>query len=290
MRAAIVSTLLLASATDAFAPTPATKASSTALNHIDTRHNIPGQELGIWPQSCQDKHGNYVPCDAISGHERRASWQTYAPPHGTPTQVGAIGCPGGGDWCYANSFDGASPIPDNDNRVMKKRAATVAAALAGLGRGVGGAASVARTFGTAAAGMGSDGGGAGGGSLPALPSATASGGGGGSSVSGEDLEVDRCRHFRRQLRRQRTATRCRGRISARGGRALLPSMFTVVVSARWVKLDLAAAYHRRLDRTRRVCCRLRVVLQRVVLRRGWVRQVVLRRTVLVAGNPNPKGL
>lgn len=130
------------------------------------------QEMGIWPTSCRDERGNYVPCVAISGHERRASWESYAPVHGLPTQTGAIGCPGGGDWCYASSYGAAQPIPGSAE--VRKRAATVAAALAGLGSGVGGALSVARSIGgaPAASGAGSDG--------SAVPSA-------GGSVMGEDV-------------------------------------------------------------------------------------------------------
>jgi len=133
-----IATILLAvSTTDAFAPpTSPSTTTSTALNHIDTRKRIEGQELGIWPTSCRDKSGTYVPCDAISGEEVRESWASYAPEHGSPSNYGAIGCPGGGDWCYASSYGAASPIPHGAD--MKKRAANVAAALAGLGSGVGG--------------------------------------------------------------------------------------------------------------------------------------------------------
>eukprot|EP00578_Thalassiosira_sp_NH16_P014223 CAMPEP_0181111000 /NCGR_PEP_ID=MMETSP1071-20121207/19025_1 /TAXON_ID=35127 /ORGANISM="Thalassiosira sp., Strain NH16" /LENGTH=137 /DNA_ID=CAMNT_0023194831 /DNA_START=121 /DNA_END=531 /DNA_ORIENTATION=+ len=131
------SILLLASTAEAFtAPTASTSStttprtrSSTALNHIDTRKQLIDQELGIWPQSCQDRTGNYVPCDALSGHDRRASWETYAPAHGAPTSYGAVGCPGGGDWCYASSYGAAAPIPGNADVV--KKASMVAAALAG---------------------------------------------------------------------------------------------------------------------------------------------------------------
>jgi len=161
----LATVLLIASTTDAFAPpTSTSKTSSTALNHIDTRHRLSEQELGIWPTSCRDKSGAYVPCDAISGHERRAMWESYAPVHGTPTQTGAIGCPGGGDWCYASSYGAATPVAASDD--VKWRAANVAAALAGLGSGVGGAADVARTIAT----IGGTGGGAA--AAPALPAAS----------------------------------------------------------------------------------------------------------------------
>lgn len=65
-------------------------------------------------------------------------WESYAPVHGSPTSTGAIGCPGGGDWCYASSYGVATPIAGT-NAGNKKRAAGIAAALAGLGNGVGGA-------------------------------------------------------------------------------------------------------------------------------------------------------
>mmetsp|Transcript_16213 Transcript_16213/g.35042 ORF Transcript_16213/g.35042 Transcript_16213/m.35042 type:complete len:247 (-) Transcript_16213:113-853(-) len=138
----LASILLLASTTEAFTPPTTTTtitspSTSTSLNHINTRHRIEDQELGIWPQSCQDETGTYVPCDAISGHERRAMWESYAPTHGSPTSYGAVGCPGGGDWCYASSYGAAAAISGGAD--FKKRAANVAAALAGLGSGVGGA-------------------------------------------------------------------------------------------------------------------------------------------------------
>ncbi len=120
---------------------PAATSSTTALHSIDTRHRLSDQELGIWTQHCVDDAGNYAPCDAICGHDVRASWESYAPmtsDGNTARYTGAIGCPGGGDWCYAKSFGGASKI-DNE---MIKNAATVAAALAGLGSGVGGAKSI----------------------------------------------------------------------------------------------------------------------------------------------------
>lgn len=100
-------------------------------------------------------------------------WETYAPIHGAPTSYGAIGCPGGGDWCYASSYGAAAPIPESFD--AKKKAATVAAALAGLGAGVGGA--------THDVGISIKFGGAG-----ALPAATASSSAsGGGSVMGEDV-------------------------------------------------------------------------------------------------------
>lgn len=163
MMKSLAAILLVASTADAFSPPTASSRTSTALNHIDTRQRVAEQELGVWPQSCRNKSGAYVPCDAISGHERRAMWETYAPVHGTPTQTGAIGCPGGGDWCYASSYGGATPIPGNVD--MKKRAANVAAALAGLGSGVGGAADVARSVVTGANGS----------SAPPAPSSSGSG-------------------------------------------------------------------------------------------------------------------
>jgi len=95
--------------------------------------------LGIWTQHCVDDAGNYAPCDAICGHDRRASWESYAKPTNYHFVTGAIGCPGGGDWCYASAFGGARKSAADVE--MRKNAATVAAALAGLGSGVGGAKS-----------------------------------------------------------------------------------------------------------------------------------------------------
>lgn len=134
----IVALLPLASAFNSSGP--AARSSATALHSIDTRHRLSDQEMGIWTQHCVDDAGNYAPCDAICGHDVRASWESYAPmtsDGNTVRYTGAIGCPGGGDWCYATSFGGAKKL---DNEMIKK-AATVAAALAGLGSGVGGAKS-----------------------------------------------------------------------------------------------------------------------------------------------------
>ena len=107
-------------------------------------------------------------------------WQSYAPTHGTPTQTGAIGCPGGGDWCYASSYGAAAPISDVANN--KKRAASVAAALAGLGKGVGGArtdgygVSITKVGGVVGAGM------------PALPAVSSSSGSSSSgATTGHDI-------------------------------------------------------------------------------------------------------
>lgn len=135
--------------------------------------------MGIWPTSCRNKQGNYVPCDALSGHDVRATWESYAPEHGSATSYGAIGCPGGGDWCYASSYGAAKAIPGSYD--AKKKAATVAAALAGLGSGVGGA--------TQDVGLSISAGGASTASPPAraLPSSSASKG----SVMGEDVREAR---------------------------------------------------------------------------------------------------
>ena len=155
MMKTVASILLLAtSSAEAFAPSPppaitittTATTSPTALDmaagHVNTRHRIEGQELGIWPQSCRDPAtGSYLPCDAVSGHEVRARWATYAPPHGSPPSYGAIGCPGGGDWCYASGRGAAGALPPGAD--ARKRAATVAAALAGLGGGTGGAREIA---------------------------------------------------------------------------------------------------------------------------------------------------
>lgn len=132
---AIIAALPLASA---FTVGQSTKF-STALNHIDTRHRSIDQEMGVWQQTCVDDRGNYAPCDAICGHDVRASWESYAKPTNYHFVSGDIGCPGGGDWCYASSFGGARAYQPNEE--MRKKAATVASALAGLGAGVGGAVS-----------------------------------------------------------------------------------------------------------------------------------------------------
>lgn len=168
----------VASTTEAFSPPapPKTHQSTTTLNHIDTRHSQIPQEIGVWEQTCRDHRGNLAPCEALSGHERRAMWETYAPAHGEPSSFGAIGCPGGGDWCYASSYGAAAPIQSNSE--VKKRAATVAAALAGLGVGVGGAVSIARNISTA------------GGSSASEGAAFGSGGADGS-VMGEDVREAR---------------------------------------------------------------------------------------------------
>ena len=105
-------------------------------------------------------------------------WDTYAPPHGRPTSFAAIGCPGGGEWCYACSYGAAAPITSNAD--TKKRAASVAAALAGLGKGVGGA----RTDGLGVS-IAKIGGGSGSSSVPALPSS--SGGNAVGAICGEDI-------------------------------------------------------------------------------------------------------
>lgn len=131
----IIAVLPLASA---FTVGPSTKF-STALNHIDTRHRSIDQEMGVWQQTCVDDRGNYAPCDAICGHDVRASWESYAKPTNYHFVSGDIGCPGGGDWCYASSFGGGRALQQNEQ--MRKKAATVASALAGLGSGVGGAVS-----------------------------------------------------------------------------------------------------------------------------------------------------
>lgn len=136
--------LMLVSASEAFAPHPppsrkTATPSSTALGIIDTRKRVQDQEIGIWQTAVRNNiSDDYVPRDAYVGLDRRDARVSYAPPHGTPTSYGAIGCPGGGDWCYAGGFKAAAPI-NRDFDARKKAAATVAGALAGLGKGVGGA-------------------------------------------------------------------------------------------------------------------------------------------------------
>jgi hypothetical protein len=135
-------TALLPLASSAFTLSGPAARFTTSLDAIDTRHRLASQELGIWTQHCFDDAGNYAPCDAVCGHDRRASWESYAPmtaDGNTVRYTGAIGCPGGGDWCYASAFGGARKNAADVE--LRKNAATVAAALAGLGSGVGGAKS-----------------------------------------------------------------------------------------------------------------------------------------------------
>lgn len=194
--------IILVSVAESFSPSAttsstATSASSTVLalaTSINTRHRIENQELGIYEQqtTCRDTTtGKYYPCNAISGHERRASFTSYAPPHGSPPTYGAVGCPGGGDWCYSSSFAAAGALPPSVE--AQKRAATVAAALAGLGKGTGGARELGSvsipklsSSSTSMAGL----------MLASFDSRLASsttggGGGGGSSVMGEDVRESR---------------------------------------------------------------------------------------------------
>ncbi|KAL7445871.1 hypothetical protein ACHAXM_010445 [Skeletonema potamos] len=142
MKAVIAITALLPLASSAFTLSGPTARFVTSLDAIDTRHRLASQELGIWTQHCVDDAGNYAPCEAVCGHDRRASWESYAPmtaDGNTVRYTGAIGCPGGGDWCYASAFGGARK--NAAYAEMRKNAATVAAALAGLGSGAGGAKS-----------------------------------------------------------------------------------------------------------------------------------------------------
>ena len=197
--------ITLVSVAESFSPsaTTATSASSTVVlaalaTSINTRHRIENQELGIYERqtTCRDTTtGKYYPCDAISGHERRASFASYAPPHGSPPTYGAVGCPGGGDWCYSSSFAAAGALPPSVE--ARKRAATVAAALAGLGEGTGGArelgsVSIPKLLSSGSTSMA--------GLMLAsfdsrLASSTTTGGGGGgggwSSVMGEDVREKR---------------------------------------------------------------------------------------------------
>ena len=111
-------------------------------------------------------------------------WESYAPVHGSPTSTGAIGCPGGGDWCYASSYGVATPIAGT-NAGDKKRAASIAAALAGLGNGVGGA----RTDGLGAGSIPKIG--AAGLATLALPAAASSGSHAVGALNGEDVREAR---------------------------------------------------------------------------------------------------
>lgn len=90
----LASILLLATAAEAFSPssTITTTSTNTALNHsVNTRHRIEDQELGIWPTSTSSDRSAYVPGHAVSGHEVRGAWTSYAPKHGSPDTVGTIG-------------------------------------------------------------------------------------------------------------------------------------------------------------------------------------------------------
>lgn len=90
MKTVVASVLLLATAAQGFSPSASSPA-TTALNHsINTRHRIEDQELGIWPQSSSDRSA-YVPGHAVSGHEVRSAWTSYAPKHGSPDTIGTIG-------------------------------------------------------------------------------------------------------------------------------------------------------------------------------------------------------
>jgi len=199
--------IILVSVAESFSPSATTSSTATSApstvvlalaTSINTRHRIENQELGIYEQtSCRDATtGKHHPRDAVSGHERRASFASYAPPHGSPPTYGAVGCPGGGDWCHPSSFAAAGAPPPGVG--ARKRAATVAAALAGLGEGAGGARELGSVgipkssssgSSTSMAGL----------LLASFDSRLASsttgggggGGGGGSSVMGEDVRESR---------------------------------------------------------------------------------------------------
>jgi len=129
--------LAAASTTDAFnAPrNQALHLTSLSAVSVDTHHRLAEQELGVWQTVSRDSPASN---EVVNGEEKRASWTSYAPEHGTPMSYGAVGCPGGGDWCYASP---GAAVAATQSSVMKSRAASIAAALAGLGKGVGGATS-----------------------------------------------------------------------------------------------------------------------------------------------------
>lgn len=64
----------------------------------------------------------------------REAWISYAPysHDGRVGALGFVGCPGGGDWCYASSGAATS---GNALPGVSSKAQNVAAALAGLGSG-----------------------------------------------------------------------------------------------------------------------------------------------------------
>ncbi|KAL7527984.1 hypothetical protein ACHAXR_004681 [Thalassiosira sp. AJA248-18] len=68
---------------------------------------------------------------ALSGDDRRNSWESFAPYSLTDGQVGRageIGCPGGGDWCFGDDASSSASTPES-----AAAAGNVASALAGLG-------------------------------------------------------------------------------------------------------------------------------------------------------------
>lgn len=141
--------------------------------HIDTRKKILDQESkGIWPTSpppgwvceyflslvefihmiittvdtnvianhmCTDTYTTTGPKpEGCCADDIREAWESYAPysHDGRVGALGFVGCPGGGDWCYASSgaARAGSALPG-----VSSNAKNVAAALDGLGGGGAGA-------------------------------------------------------------------------------------------------------------------------------------------------------
>lgn len=85
--------LAAASTTDAFnAPrNQALHLTSLSAVSVDTHHRLAEQELGVWQTVSRDSPASN---EVVNGEEKRASWTSYAPEHGTPMSYGAVGCPG----------------------------------------------------------------------------------------------------------------------------------------------------------------------------------------------------
>eukprot|EP00956_Cyclotella_meneghiniana_P045969 scaffold392678_cov76-Cyclotella_meneghiniana.AAC.2 len=106
--------------------------------HLDTRKKILDQEgKGVWPTSpppgwvCPKPEG----CCA---EDIREAWISYAPfntKNGRVGSLGYVGCPGGGDWCYASNGPASTnaPLSSSASSGGNSQAQSVAAALAGLG-------------------------------------------------------------------------------------------------------------------------------------------------------------
>ena len=72
--------------------------------------------------------------EGCSGDDIREAWISYAPysHDGRVGALGFVGCPGGGDWCYASSGPAAG---GQASAGVSSNARNVAATLAGLGSG-----------------------------------------------------------------------------------------------------------------------------------------------------------
>ena len=98
-----------------------------------TRHGIIPQELGMWPTSrSATNNSNYNANDdkllPMSGSERRASFQSYAPSQGATkrsrTMGGVVGSPDGvDDWYYTSSY---GPATTNNKSAARSSLSSVA--------------------------------------------------------------------------------------------------------------------------------------------------------------------